>query len=499
MAVSPISQIETQGGIAAFAQPYVETMLGATMQNLFNVDPSTGQVQGLRGYQPYSMRPEDYVAGFTPLQEQARQGIASLRDPGYAAEGAEAVRRAIESARNFERVSASPFAAPEMQAAQTDFTPTLEQFQMGPAERIGEPRSVTEQGALQAYMSPYMQQVVDVQQQQAKRQAAIAQQALAAQAARSGAFGGSGAALQRAQANAQLQRDLQGLQATGLQSAFQNAQQQFNAEQQARMQAALANQQAGLQVGAQNLAAKLGVQQLGTQTGLQTALANLSARQQAAVQNQASKLQTAGMNAQQALQAALANQQAGLQASQQAISGAGVLGNLGTAQLQNQLGILGAQNQFGAQEQAMNQRAIDQAVQNYNTAQQYPYMQLGFMQNMLGGLPISTSSRQEYQAAPSLSSQLLGAGTALIGANQMLGGGSKILGGTGTQTGGGNTLGQVGGILGGLNNLASGVGNVVSSIGSVFGFAEGGNVKQAPPPKKNKAPMGLQALALSKI
>ena len=62
-------------------------------------------------------------------------------------------------------------------------------------------------------------------------------------------------------------------------------------EQAARLQANLANQQAGLQVGGQNLAAMLSTQQLGTQTGLQTALANLSAAQQANVQNQAAHLQ----------------------------------------------------------------------------------------------------------------------------------------------------------------------------------------------------------------
>ena len=63
-----------------------------------------------------------------------------------------------------------------------------------------------------------------------KRQAAIAQQALAAQAARSGAFGGSGAALQRAQANAELQRNLQNIQASGLQSAYQQAMQQYSTD-----------------------------------------------------------------------------------------------------------------------------------------------------------------------------------------------------------------------------------------------------------------------------
>ena len=129
--------------------------------------------------------------------------------------------------------------------------------------------------------------VVDVQQQQAKRQAAIAQQALGAQAARAGMFGGSGAALQQAQANAELQRNLQNIQATGLQNAYQQAMQQYSTDAARQLQAGLANQQ----------------------TGLQTALANMNAQQQAAVANQAAKLQAAGMNQQAAMQTAIQNLQ----------------------------------------------------------------------------------------------------------------------------------------------------------------------------------------------
>ena len=85
-------------------------------------------------------------------------------------------------------------------------------------------------------MSPYMQGVVDVQQRQAKRQADIAAQTQQAQAARSGAFGGGRDAIMRAQANAELQRNLQGIQATGLQNAYQQAMQQYNTQNQLNAQ-----------------------------------------------------------------------------------------------------------------------------------------------------------------------------------------------------------------------------------------------------------------------
>ena len=215
-----------------------------------------------------------------------------------------------------ERVSAGQYGAPEMQAAQTQFRPDLQQFQMGPAERAST-QSFTQPGSAEAYMSPFMQNVVDKQTREAERQAGLAAKQERAQSIQRGAFGGGRTAVREAAAArdlAQLKSDIYG---TGQQASFQNAQQQFNAEQQARMQAQLANQQAGLTVGGQNLAANLGVQQLGTQTGMQTALANLNNQQQAAAQNQAAQLQTQGLSAQQAMQAALANQQAGLTTGQQ--------------------------------------------------------------------------------------------------------------------------------------------------------------------------------------
>lgn len=350
--------------------------------------------EGIGAYQPYLQQGSSALtSGINTMAEAANvlrgadtrnQFAAAQQMLSGARLGAAPTMQAAQFAAGpqatFERVASTDVSAPDMEAAQTSFRPTLEQFQMGPAERISDPRSITEANAFQGYMSPYMQNVVDVQQQQAKRQAAIAQQSLAAQAARAGAFGGSGAMLQRAQANAQLQRDLQGLQAAGLQSAYQQGIQQFNAEQQARMQAAIANQQAGMQVGAQNLAAKLGVQQLGTQTALQAELANLSARQQAAVQNQAAKLQAAGMNQTAALQAALANQSVGAQTSQfnsqQAFNQA-----LQNAQLEQQarMSNQAMQGQYGIQGA---QLALQSAGMAGNLAQQ----QFGIGQAMAQGL-----------------------------------------------------------------------------------------------------------------
>ena len=410
--------------VPAYAQPYVESMLGATQNQLFNTSPDTTkpildaqgapvldasgkptyqtQIDSFKPYQAYggtydaqgnqlSYDPTKGIAGFTPDQLKTQQGIMGLQVPaefrtaglgmesvyndmktnaytaptnlgytpdkataatagaaqqavgsGYTASNAgsqgytasEAAAIKAEAARlgvapeaiaaQFKGPqdiasgivsSGAPLTAYQMDAAQSNYAPTLQQYGMGPAPTVAT-KSFIDQGTAASYMSPYMQQVVDVQQREAQRQADIAGQAQQAQAARSGAFGGSRDSIMRAEAARNLATQKGGIQAQGLQNAFQQAQQQFNAEQGYGLQGQIANQQAGLTVGQQNLGAQLGIQQLGTQTGTQIALANLSNAQQAAVQNQASQLQAQGMTSSQALQAALANQSSGLQAAQ---------------------------------------------------------------------------------------------------------------------------------------------------------------------------------------
>ena len=82
---------------------------------------------------------------------------------------------------------------------------------------------------------------------------------------------------------------------------------------------------------------------------------------------------------------------------------------LGGQQLQAQQGILGLQNQVGAQQQQLQQQIINQAVQDYANTQQYPLMQLGFMSNMLRGLPMQSVATQQYVAQPNYLTQGIGA------------------------------------------------------------------------------------------
>ena len=89
----------------------------------------------------------------------------------------------------------------------------------------------------QKYMSPYLQNVLDVQKQQAVLDFNRGQADRNAQAVQAGAFGGSRGAVQQALAGEGLQRQLAEIQATGQQKAFEQAQQQFGADRDARAQA----------------------------------------------------------------------------------------------------------------------------------------------------------------------------------------------------------------------------------------------------------------------
>lgn len=335
--------------------------------------------------------------------------------------------------RDLQMQAAAPVGAERVstqgiQAAQTGYRPDLQAYQMqAPTERVTS-ESFVQPGTAGAYMSPYMQAVIDKQTREAIRQADIARGGRGARYAQAGAFGGSRQAIEEAEAARNLQTQLGDIQATGLQSAFQQAQEQFNREQQARQAAQQANIGTGLTVGQQNLAAQLGVQQLGTQAGLQTALANLTNQQQAAVQSEANRLQAQGMNQQQALQAALANQQTQQQANLQNLS----------AGLQTQ----GLQAQTGMQAQQLNQQeALRAALANQQagltTGQQNLAALLGIQQ--LGAQQGLTSQQLNQQAALEAArmgeqSRQFGAGYGMQGIGQLLGAG-QLMSGIGQQAG----------------------------------------------------------------
>jgi hypothetical protein len=303
-------------------------------------------------------------------------------------------------------------------------------------------QQATDPRATEAYMSPYMQNVVDYQKSQALRDFQIGQGLRSAQAVGKGAFGGSRQAIVESEAERALGSQLQGIAAQGSQKAFEDAQrqQQFGAQLGLQgLQAGYGGLGLGMQgagVGLSGLGTAMQGQQAGLQglgqagqfygQGIQGAQAGLQGvgAQQAAGQlglaGTAQGMQGAGYGLQ-GVQGAIGAGQYGLQGLGQATQAAGALGQLGTQQLGADTSIIGTQSQMGAQQQSLEQQKINQAIQDYATAQQYPMMQLAQLNAMLRGLPLQQSTTQQYQAQPNIAQQGLGLGLGALGAVKAFG------------------------------------------------------------------------------
>jgi hypothetical protein len=240
----------------------------------------------------------------------------------------------------------------------------------------------TDPGSQQAFMSPYMQNVVDYQKQQALRDYGMAAQGRNAQAVKSGAFGGSRQAVYEGEANRALMNQLGGIQATGTQQAFQDAQKQM---------------QFGSQLGLQ---------------GIQTGLQGLQGAQEAyrtGLQGTAQGMQGAQIGLQ-----GVGAQQAGYAGANQA---AATLGQLGTQQQAVDMDRLSAQGAYGAMQRGLAQQGKDAEYNDLMSRLNYDKSQLTGMQGLLTGTPTAnmSSTQATTTPSPSFASQLAGGTTSLLG------------------------------------------------------------------------------------
>ncbi len=314
----PTQNTTVNTNIPEYAKPYVESMLGAAQKQAYKYDDA-GNIVGFQPYVPYGAtvgpggqitntaqeQAQAAIAPFSPMQERAFQQTANLQVPGQFALGtgyqALGGIGALNAGQQYNQMAINPYAQ-------------------------------------QAFMSPYMQNVVDVQKNEALRDAQMRNIGANLGAARQGTYGGARQLLAEQERNRNLQTQLGQIQATGSQEAFKSAQQ------------------------AQQFGANLGLQGYG-----------------------------------------------------QAVGAGKALVDTGAAQLQAQQGIIGLQSQAGAQQQALEQQRINQAIQNYALQQQNPQLQLSLMSSLTRGLPLQQSTTQQYQAAPSALSQIGGLGAAGVG------------------------------------------------------------------------------------
>lgn len=139
---------------------------------------------------------------------------------------------------------------------------TPEQFGMGTnavQSGISTLQGMTDPGQTQAFMSPYMQNVMDVNKQEALRDAQMKLVGANLASARQGSYGGSRNALMQSEADRNLQTKLGGIQATGMQNAFEAAQRAQIASAQGYSQLGQTSGQLGTQEQAADLS-RLGAQ-----------------------------------------------------------------------------------------------------------------------------------------------------------------------------------------------------------------------------------------------
>jgi len=368
----PTSSTVTQTNVPEWLRPQVETLVGGATKELFTTQRTPDgayEITGVKPYTPYSTKPEEYVAGFSPLQEQAFAGTAGLQTPGQFGMGTQMSQQAGLGGLSTAQQAAG-----------------LSGMQAGAGNQYMQ--MATNPFATQAFMSPYMQNVVDVQKQQAVQDYARQIPGLQAQGIRAGARGGTREALLQSEAQRNLMNQLGGIQAQGSQTAFQQAQQQFNVDAARALQAQQANQQAQLQAQQQALGQRGAMAQYGLGG------ADLAERSR-----------QFGANL-------------GLQGIQQQLAAAQALGNIGQTEYGQQMGINQAQMATGQQLQALEQQQRDMAYQEFLNRQRYPYAQLGFISDVIRGTPASGALSTMYQAPPSPLSQVAGLGALYYGSQK---------------------------------------------------------------------------------
>jgi len=210
--MQPQQQVQTTktSDIPEIYKPYVSDVL------------SRAQSESNQGYTPYNAQ---RIAQFTPEQLQAFSMVPGAAN-AYQGSLADAAQSAQLSTQQFPNVDISK------------------------------------------YINPYVQNVVDVQKNQAQRDYDIAQAGRDAAAARSNAFGGGRAFVENSMAQDNLARLKDQIQAQGLSSAWTNAGQLFNQDRASALSASqnlqgLGAVQQGLGLNAANAVAGVGAQKQG--------------------------------------------------------------------------------------------------------------------------------------------------------------------------------------------------------------------------------------------
>jgi len=353
--------------------------------------------------QPFIPYTGAQVAGFNPdqlRQFEATRGIlgsAQQYDP----------RAGLQALATAPTPTISPVTGRTAQIGQvgTPQAATIQGIQGPQAAQIGGVQAPQFRGLLSqdigAYQSPYQQQVIDQSMADIQRQADIARGQSQSRAIGAGAFGGSRSALLEGESQRpfieQMARTSAGLRQSGFEQAQQAAQSDLARQQQLGMFGAEQQQQRALEQ------ARLGQQAglTGYEGDLQRFMQQAKMQQEAGLlgsqQEQARALEQARLGQQTGMaeldiagRAAMAQPELELRARAQQ---AGLLGG----QLEDQYRALGLLGGVGQQQQQLQQRAMDQAYNEFLRASGYGQQQLSTLLQGLSGMPdlVSTRTKQK--------------------------------------------------------------------------------------------------------
>jgi len=191
MASIPTQVQQNQIGFAPEIAPYAQTVLG---QAAALTDTS---------YNPYMQYQGERQAQFSPLQQQSFNNAALMQSAPQLGDATSMAGLAGLGALN----------------TQYTFNPS----------------NFTSANA-QVLMNPYMQNVVDIQKREAQRQSDIMGAQQQGQATKAGAFGGGRDAIMRAERERNLGMQMNDIQSQGLNNAYNQAMQQYNAQNQLNAQ-----------------------------------------------------------------------------------------------------------------------------------------------------------------------------------------------------------------------------------------------------------------------
>lgn len=447
-----VTSTVTQSNLPAYVQPYFEQVL------------QRGLFESARPYQPYGGQ---RLAQFAPEETAAQRGIAGLQRPeqlGMASDIAAQVGygqmpSGMSIAGQFQPGAISPdYRATQFQTgygpgqfgAGYQASEVAPGYQAGQVQAGFEAGSMAAPGTLASYMSPYQQAVTDVEKREAVRASETQRPQVGAGAARAGALGGTRATLLEAERQRNLGQQLGDIQARGSQAGFEQARAGFEADRAARLQQAQfglgsfqaqeAARQQQAQLGLSGFQAQEAARQQQAQFQLQSQQAGEQARQEAArlgltAQQQTDaarraeqefRTQAQQFNIEQQRQRALLGLE-GLSSDRagqaQRLAAAELLSGFGGRQQEMDLQRLAALGGVGSERRGLMQRGLDLGYEDFLRQQAYGREQLGYLSNLLQGVPVTPGSTvSTFGRVPSPEQQALGAGIGALGLYQAFGG-----------------------------------------------------------------------------